>query len=618
MDTAAPGAVLLASSDDEVASRLERALAPAGWLVRRAKPEQPIDSHEVKVAIIVRLANPVNFLAAWRANPSTATIPVLLLGDEHAEGADGLLPPDVPPAVLLSQICLLVRLARAERECLVQHNRIQDVLDVAPVAISVKDPLGRYLLVNRAWERSFHRSRDAVHGKTVHEVFPADEADRLAAHYQDAMREGRPAEYEETAQQPDGPHTFLKSKFVLRNGNEPWAVCGIATDVTPLKKAEQALRDSEAVYHSLVETLPVAIFRKDLEGRFTFVNSPFCVELKRSPDEILGRRDHDFYPPALAEKYVRDDQHVMRAVRVFEGIEEHATPEGDRRYVQVIKSPLHDASGQVIGMQGIFWDVTDRKRAQEELARTAADAAVARRVQRRLFPSPRSPAVLRARAAGLDVAGASFPVDAVGGDYYDFFDLGGGLATAIGDVSGHGAGAALLMAIARTYLHAVAREATDPGEVLRRVNELLINDVEGDRYVTLLLARIDLDSRTLRYASAGHATAYVLDRADEVKYVLDSTGVPLGINPHSTFEVSEELPLEAGDMIVLLTDGIVEARDPLRQTFDHERVLELARVYRWAGAAMIVDNLYYAVRAFSQYQPQLDDVTAAVIKVTSE
>src|SRR4029078_12809502 len=84
------------------------------------------------------------------------------------------------------------------------------------------------------------------------------------------------------------------------------------------KRAEQALRDSEALYHSLVESLPVAIFRKDLDGRFTFVNSASGVERKRPPGEIAGRRDHDFYPPALADKYVRDDRHVLGAVRVFE------------------------------------------------------------------------------------------------------------------------------------------------------------------------------------------------------------------------------------------------------------------------------------------------------------
>ena len=133
--------------------------------------------------------------------------------------------------------------------------------------------------------------------------------------------------------------------------------------------------------------------------------------------------------------------------------------------------------------------------------------------------------------------------------------------------------------------------------------------------MTLLLARLDLAKRTLCYASAGHATAFVLDRQDNVKHVLESTGVPLGIHPASTFDASQELSLETGDVVVLLTDGIVEVRDPQRQTFNQERVLELVRVYRWASSALIVDNLYYAVRAFSHYQPQLDDVTAVVMKV---
>jgi PAS domain S-box-containing protein len=611
MDAAAPGAVLIACPSDEVASRLEQALASAGWCVRRAA-----DGSDLTAAVLCGLADTPGFLASWRADPATAAVPVLALADQDVPGTDALLPPDAPPAVLRSQLALLARLARAEREAALSRARVQGVLDLAPVAISVKDSNGRYLLVNSSWEQAFHRRRDGVVGKSMHEIFPADEAERLDHYYQQAMREGGPVEHEETTQQPDGPHTYLKSKFALRNGTQPWAVCGIATDVTALKRAEQALRDSEALYHSLVESLPVSLFRKDLQGRFTFVNTPFCVELKRTREEIVGRRDADFYPPELAAKYVRDDQHVIDSVRIFECVEEHATPEGDRRYVHVVKSPLHDAAGRVIGMQGVFWDVTDRKRAQDELARTAADVAVARRVQRRLFPSPRSPALLRAREAGFDVAGGSYPVEAVGGDYYDFFPLGEGyLGAAVGDVSGHGFGPAMLMAITRTYLHAFSRAATHPAATLKQVNDLLVNDVEGDRYVTLLLARLDVARRTLCYASAGHATAFVLDRQDNVKYVLESTGVPLGIHPASTFEASEELPLETGDLIVLLTDGIVEARDPLRQSFDHERVLELVRVYRWASSALIVDNLYYAVRAFSHYQPQLDDVTAVVIKV---
>jgi sigma-B regulation protein RsbU (phosphoserine phosphatase) len=173
------------------------------------------------------------------------------------------------------------------------------------------------------------------------------------------------------------------------------------------------------------------------------------------------------------------------------------------------------------------------------------------------------------------------------------------------------------MASARAYLHAHCHARTDdsPGDVLTRVNRMLIHDMEGDRYITLLLARLDMQRRSLVYASAGHAAGYILDAQGEVKHRLDSTSVPLGICASETFATSAEIRLMPGDIVVLLTDGVVEAPDPMRHTFSQGRVLDLVRVYRHASAREIACNLFHAVRAFAQNEPQLDDMTALVIKV---
>ena len=255
---------------------------------------------------------------------------MLALAEQDVPGADALLPTDAAAGGAALQVALLARLARAEREAALSRARVQEVLDLAPVAISVKDLQGRYLLVNRAGRTPSNAAATSSSADRSTSLPPRrGRAPRPAL--PEAVREGGPVEYEEMTEQPDGPHTYLKSKFALRQRPQPWAVCGIATDVTALKKAEQALRDSEALYHSLVEALPVSLFRKDLQGRFTFVNTPFCVELRRTREEIIGRRDADFYPAELAAKYVRDDQHVVSSVCMFECVEEHATPEGDRR-----------------------------------------------------------------------------------------------------------------------------------------------------------------------------------------------------------------------------------------------------------------------------------------------
>ncbi|MBU1751120.1 MAG: PAS domain S-box protein, partial [Chloroflexi bacterium] len=140
-----------------------------------------------------------------------------------------------------------------------------------------------------------------------------------------------------------------------------------ATTEAASQSARDALRASEPLYHSLVEALPQCLCRKDLAGRFTFANSRFCDSLNKTLDEIIGRTDFDIHPPALAEKYRRDDQWVIGTGQNLEAVEEHLPLGGQSTWVQVLKTPVRDAGGTITGVQIIFWDVTDRVRAEEEL-----------------------------------------------------------------------------------------------------------------------------------------------------------------------------------------------------------------------------------------------------------
>jgi sigma-B regulation protein RsbU (phosphoserine phosphatase) len=380
------------------------------------------------------------------------------------------------------------------------------------------------------------------------------------------------------------------------------------------RRAERALRDSEALYHSLVEALPLCILRKDLRGRFTFANQPFCAELHCPLEEIVGCTDYDFYPVELADKYSHDDRRVLKTGTIFEDVEEH-TADGQTSYVHVLKGPLRDSHGRVIGLQTVFWDVTARKRAEAEMERTATEMGVARRIQQKFFPRVPPPS-LNYGAGQFDVGGSSHPADEIGGDYFDYLPLpDGALGVAIGDVSGHGVGPALLMAIARAYLRACAEAEADVGAILGRVNRLLAPDIEGDRYITMLLARIDPEARSLIYASAGHATGYVLGPTGEVKHALESTTMPLGISSQTRFPPSAPVALAAGDLVLLLTDGVVEGRDPHGRPFGAQRVLDLVRAHRPASAREIVESIYQGVRAFAENMPQDDDITATVIKI---
>jgi PAS domain S-box-containing protein len=132
------------------------------------------------------------------------------------------------------------------------------------------------------------------------------------------------------------------------------------------RKAEEALRESEALYHSLVENLPCLVLRKDLEGRFTFANHRFCEFVGLPLEQLLGKTGFDVYPRDLAEKYSRDDRQVLATGGVFEDIEEIPGGEG-RRYSHTLKTVVRDADGKIVGIQALGWDVTERRRAEEEL-----------------------------------------------------------------------------------------------------------------------------------------------------------------------------------------------------------------------------------------------------------
>jgi serine phosphatase RsbU (regulator of sigma subunit) len=251
-----------------------------------------------------------------------------------------------------------------------------------------------------------------------------------------------------------------------------------------------------------------------------------------------------------------------------------------------------------------------RRKAEKRMHRTDLESQVARRIQRKLFPA--APPAL----PGFDIAGITCPAEATGGDYFDYVPmLQDGVGVVVGDVSGHGFGPALLMASTRAYLRAFAQTQSDLGELLSLLNRVLILDTEDDRFVTIVLARFDPQKKSFVYASAGHPTGYVLDASGHIRLSLPSTDLPLAIRPGEGFSSSPIIKLEPGELVVLLSDGVIEALAPDGAPFGSTRAVNIVRVYRRDPAARIVSNLYHAVRAFSQNMPQLDDITAVVIKV---
>ncbi len=211
-----------------------------------------------------------------------------------------------------------------------------------------------------------------------HEAVHPDDKGLLTDKYR-AVRKHRRVSHDFRVVQPSGEVRHLQSvlRMMTDAQGKPMGVGCIAKDVTGRVTTEIALEEATAIYHSLVESLPINVFRKDREGRIIFGNQRYCDTLGKPLKELVGCTDHDLFRKELAEKYCNDDRWVLQTGLPFHDIEEHPGSDGNKIYVEVLKAPITDADGRRVGIQGMFWDVTTRKRAEHALrdSKELAEAA---------------------------------------------------------------------------------------------------------------------------------------------------------------------------------------------------------------------------------------------------
>ncbi|MEK7865546.1 MAG: SpoIIE family protein phosphatase [Planctomycetota bacterium] len=242
--------------------------------------------------------------------------------------------------------------------------------------------------------------------------------------------------------------------------------------------------------------------------------------------------------------------------------------------------------------------------------RFAEQLRVAGEIQRKLLP-PKAPEV-----NGAEVEGWTQPCDDSGGDYFDYFALSDTrLGFCVGDVTGHGIGAALLMTTARAMIRSRVHVESDLGELFSRLNDLLCPDMGGEKFITLWYGVYDAVERSVTYASAGHDPPVLYRRAKDSTEELDSTGMPLGMMEGVPFGTGKVENLEVGDILLVMTDGVWEAMNPATEKYERERVAAHVRAFRDTTPRELVAGLYHSVKEFCGEAPQRDDITMVCLRV---
>ena len=264
---------------------------------------------------------------------------------------------------------------RAEQELCESEARFRAILDNCPNLVFLKDLQGRYLHINRQFERGFHISREAIVGKTDEEVFPSEQVAAFRTNDLKVLQAGVPIEFEEVALHDDGPHTSIVYKFPLYDGDgKPYALCGMTTDITQRKAMEKALQQAEEKYRDIFDNAVEGMFQSTPSGRYLNVNpalSRMCGY--ESPEELMGSVtdiEHEVYVDPDRREALRRLLERQGAVRGFEC--EVRRKDGSTIWVSESVRAVWDDGEKVLYFEGTIEDITERRRSEEERKRFTA------------------------------------------------------------------------------------------------------------------------------------------------------------------------------------------------------------------------------------------------------
>lgn len=234
---------------------------------------------------------------------------------------------------------------------------------------------------------------------------------------------------------------------------------------------------------------------------------------------------------------------------------------------------------------------------------------IAREIQQHFFPK-QAPDLF-----GFEIESWAKTCDEIGGDYYDYihyFDH--SLALVIGDVAGHGIGAALVMASARAALHAYAENIRDLQQVFFKLNNLLESNLEYSNFMTLLIVLLDLKRNTFRYISGGHEGPIFYHRQSDRFHVFPCSGLALGILTNTDYVLSQPYSLQSGDFIILITDGFYEVHHPQEGMMGKSRLMDFLARHRHLSMAELKTRMIEFWENYRNEEPQEDDISLVMIK----
>jgi phosphoserine phosphatase RsbU/P len=388
------------------------------------------------------------------------------------------------------------------------------------------------------------------------------------------------------------------------------------------------LQERIRLQSAALEASANAIVITDRNGLIELINPAFTKLTGYSQEEALGKNPRDLVNSGIHDVvFFKDIWDTILAGRVWHGDIINRRKDGSLYHEEQTIAPVPDAGGKISHFIAIKQDVTERKQSEEKLREQQLELAdlnkqlemrigvqlaelhLAAQIQKNLLPN-KSPLI-----AGYDIKALNIPANEVGGDYYDFIRLDDHrMVIVLGDVSGKGLSAALLMANLQAVIRSQALFDANPKECLERANNLLFHSTDSDKFVTLFYGILDSRANTLRYVNAGHNHPIVYSPGN-IAIKLERSGLLLGAFENVSY-TEEEIILNSDDQLLIYSDGISEAMNDKFEEFGEAKLLDIIRRNGTIHSPGLVEDITSGVEYHSGESLQIDDMTMILVKRT--
>jgi sigma-B regulation protein RsbU (phosphoserine phosphatase) len=425
----------------------------------------------------------------------------------------------------------------------------------------------------------------------------------------------------------------IRGTVVRNRDGEAVRIAGSMINISQRKAAESQVEEDQFQLHQLIDHVPLQIYFKDLESRFTMANQGMAEWMEvASGSDLTGKHDRDFFDYEHWKPAHDDEQKIIQTgLAVIDQLEHETWRKGGDTWVMTSKFPWMDRHGEIKGTFGVSSNVTKLVKARREATDLAQqlqlknqayeeEFLLAREIQQALA-SQGFPTATAVNSHRLIRFGSRYiPISGLAGDFFEVIQLKENcFGVLICDVMGHGVRAALIVAMLRGLLEKQRTQACEPGQFLQGLNDGLASILERagtTMFATAFYGLIDLTAGTFKYACAGHPGPIIAgcDGVQQIANTRVHKGPGLGLIKDAAYP-THEMPLAEIDRMILFTDGVLEAENQSGEPFFENRLMEIIANQTEAPLEGLLDGILSSVLAFSDRNQFDDDVCLLGIEV---